>query len=722
MPRPQFFVGVRKHGEKSVFANVEKQGDDYICADSSFRVSVQQSCNSLHFESSTINTTFLSPVSEIRDLHESAIQSIDISCSGNLIVSSDTSGSLIVSNVMNGSLLRDLKGHIMDVYKCRFFPSGLVVLSAGMDMSVRVWSVETGQCPRIFKGHTMEDGSMCCYLRQCPTQSNISCPLYEFTGSDCDPIYDFCFNMKHLFTASRDRIQISQSGAVPFYASFLCCEYVTSCCSVQMLKASRYIEICGPGLQKQQVRFKTVKFKPKVAKTRPLKTPSAVALDHCDFYYGPMFGKRWPSIRLGLLTPNKYIAVMNTFSKSCDAHEDILKDMNTLDLLARIRGKTASERIEEKKQRVDSIAKEETERAMREKEVPESEPTPSTHEDPVLRSAAGLGEFQPPSESITPGELQLGKKKQKEENLENFQVTGFEAEGMELARRNHFIYYPRELRLRCYDRGVLADFPPPVKDDSGIPSWWLLDGGSLVPVLALGLEKGDSLLDVCAAPGGKSLLTLLTKLPGKIVCNDFKLARLGQLKRALSTYVPSNAPEANAVILKRKDASNLATWDELDTYDKACGTVVQASTFKTRIIIFQVIADVPCSTDRLAVNQDDGNMYSSQMTNERLDLPQLQTKILINALRSVKVGGSVVYSTCTLSSIQNEAVVENGVAIAEEKFGVRVVEESLSQLVTHLSSSGLYRFSDQCCTGALVLPFLPSNFGPMYICKLTRIV
>lgn len=42
----------------------------------------------------------------------------------------------------------------MDVYKCRFFPSGLVVLSAGMDMSVRVWSVETGSCPRTFRGHT----------------------------------------------------------------------------------------------------------------------------------------------------------------------------------------------------------------------------------------------------------------------------------------------------------------------------------------------------------------------------------------------------------------------------------------------------------------------------------------------------------------------------------------------------------------------------------------
>ncbi|KHJ83778.1 NOL1/NOP2/sun family protein [Oesophagostomum dentatum] len=281
---------------------------------------------------------------------------------------------------------------------------------------------------------------------------------------------------------------------------------------------------------------------------------------------------------------------------------------------------------------------------------------------------------------------------------------------MELMRRNHFIYYPRELRLRCFDRGVLSDFPPPVKDDSGIPSWWLLDGGSLVPVLALGLEKGDSMLDICAAPGGKSLLSLLTKLPGKMVCNDFKLSRLRQLKRALSIYVPSSAPEADTVILKRKDATNLATWDELDT--KKAVIIVT---------VLQVIADVPCSTDRLAVNQDEGNMFSPQMTNERLNLPQLQTKILINALRSVKVGGSVVYSTCTLSSIQNEAVVENGVAIAEQKFGVKVVEESLSQLVTHLSSSGLYRFSDQCRTGALVLPFLPSNFGPMYICKLTRL-
>ncbi|KAJ1358097.1 hypothetical protein KIN20_016407 [Parelaphostrongylus tenuis] len=469
----------------------------------------------------------------------------------------------------------------------------------------------------------------------------------------------------------------------------------------EMFKVSLHLA-STPGPIRQQMRFKTVKFKTKIAKTQPLKTPSAIAIDHCDFYYGPMFGKRWPSIRLGLLTPSKYVAVINTFSKDCDTHEDLLEQLNTLELLKRVRGKTASERIEEKKKVVDSQAKEDTKSFLSSMEVHDPEIAVNHAEDPIMRSEAGLGEFQLPSHTSTLGDLQLGRAKAKGKDLENFQVTGFESEGVEMGRRDHFIYYPRELRLRSYPRGVLSSFPPPVKDQNGIPSWWLLDGGSVVPVLALGLEKGDSLLDICAAPGGKSLLSLLTKLPSKVVCNDFKLARLGTLKRALSTYIPMDSPVSDMVVLKRNDAGSLATWDEFDVYDK-------------------VLADVPCTTDRLAVTQDDGNMYSSQMTNERLNLPQLQTKILLNSLRSVKVGGSVVYSTCTLSSIQNEAVVQNAAAIAGEKFGIQVIEESLSQLVTHLSSTGLYRFSDQCGTGALVLPYLPSNFGPMYVCKLTRL-
>ena len=41
----------------------------------------------------------------------------------------------------------------MDVYKCRFFPSGLVVLSGGMDMTVRIFAVDNGWNARTMVGH-----------------------------------------------------------------------------------------------------------------------------------------------------------------------------------------------------------------------------------------------------------------------------------------------------------------------------------------------------------------------------------------------------------------------------------------------------------------------------------------------------------------------------------------------------------------------------------------
>lgn len=49
---------------------------------------------------------------------------------------------------------RSLEGHIGDVYTCRFFPSGLVMLSGGADFQLRIWSAETGECPVVLKGHS----------------------------------------------------------------------------------------------------------------------------------------------------------------------------------------------------------------------------------------------------------------------------------------------------------------------------------------------------------------------------------------------------------------------------------------------------------------------------------------------------------------------------------------------------------------------------------------
>ena len=42
---------------------------------------------------------------------------------------------------------------MMDVQTSQFFPSGAVVLSGGMDMRLKIWSVQDGSCPRTLCGH-----------------------------------------------------------------------------------------------------------------------------------------------------------------------------------------------------------------------------------------------------------------------------------------------------------------------------------------------------------------------------------------------------------------------------------------------------------------------------------------------------------------------------------------------------------------------------------------
>ena len=75
-------------------------------------------------------------------------------------------------------------------------------------------------------------------------------------------------------------------------------------------------------------------------------------------------------------------------------------------------------------------------------------------------------------------------------------------------------------------------------------------------------------------------------------------------------YIPSDAPEASKIIIKRRDASVFEGWTDEGVYDK-------------------VLVDAPCTTDRFAVNVDEGNLFSPSMTQIRLNLPQLQVKLLV---------------------------------------------------------------------------------------------
>lgn len=62
----------------------------------------------------------------------------------------------------------------------------------------------------------------------------------------------------------------------------------------------------------------------------------------------------------------------------------------------------------------------------------------------------------------------------------------------------------------------------------GVYSHYLMNGASILPVLALDIQAGDKILDACAAPGGKSLLMLQSLLPGIVVSNDIMASRINR--------------------------------------------------------------------------------------------------------------------------------------------------------------------------------------------------
>ena len=91
----------------------------------------------------------------------------------------------------------------------------------------------------------------------------------------------------------------------------------------------------------------------------------------------------------------------------------------------------------------------------------------------------------------------------------------------------------------------------------------------------------------------------------------------------------------------------------------------------------------------------------------------------MSALATVKVNGTVVYSTCTLSPIENDGVVEAAAREALEKFGMRTDVIDVSNLWNCLDSDEFY-FNDTAKHGVLVLPYQLKNWGPMYSCRMVR--
>jgi 16S rRNA (cytosine967-C5)-methyltransferase len=152
--------------------------------------------------------------------------------------------------------------------------------------------------------------------------------------------------------------------------------------------------------------------------------------------------------------------------------------------------------------------------------------------------------------------------------------------------------------------------------------WWVQDAAAALPARMLGNVTGERVLDLCAAPGGKTMQ--LAAAGAKVTALDVSEARLGRLRENLAR----TALKAEIVL------ADALTWTPETPFDA-------------------ILLDAPCSaTGTLRRHPDLG--YVRDLTALEILVP-LQAAMLDRALGWLKPGGRLVYCTCSLLPDEGEA-------------------------------------------------------------------
>lgn len=168
---------------------------------------------------------------------------------------------------------------------------------------------------------------------------------------------------------------------------------------------------------------------------------------------------------------------------------------------------------------------------------------------------------------------------------------------------------------------------------------YYLDAGSLEAAAALPLPPvGGKVLDMCAAPGGKTLALALA-LAGagdpdvSLVANEYSRDRRARLVSVLDEHLDAEA--RRLVTVTGHDASRWSRYEQ-GAYDR-------------------ILLDAPCSSERHVLSSP---AYLAEWTPARVrNLAQRQWSLLSGAWLVLSPGGYIVYSTCALSPKENDEVV-----------------------------------------------------------------
>lgn len=157
---------------------------------------------------------------------------------------------------------------------------------------------------------------------------------------------------------------------------------------------------------------------------------------------------------------------------------------------------------------------------------------------------------------------------------------------------------------------------------------------SMLAGYAVGVRDGERVLDLCAAPGGKT--TQLAQWAGEVVAVEANPGRARELAETCRLLGAAN------VRVHEGDGRELP--DGLGGFDRA-------------------LVDAPCSGSGVYAYRPDLRWRSRP-------LPELQLELLLAAAARVRPGGTVTFSTCAIGAAENEEVVDAAVAAAGGRLAV----------------------------------------------------